>query len=43
MAIKRTYAEARSELKELVDRVVDDHEAVLIRRPEGGDAILIAS
>jgi prevent-host-death family protein len=43
MAIKRTYAQARAELKDLLDRVIDDHEAVVIRRRKGGDAVLIAA
>jgi antitoxin YefM len=43
MAIKRTYSQARAGLKGLLDQVIDNHEAVMIRRPEGGDAILIAA
>lgn len=43
MAIERTYTQARANLKELLDHVVDDRETVIIRRRKGGDVALIAA
>lgn len=43
MAIERTYTQARANLKELMDHVVDSREAVIIRRRNGEDVALIAA
>ena len=43
MAIERTYTQARANLKELLDHVVDNREAVIIRRRKGGDVAMIAA
>jgi antitoxin YefM len=43
MAIERTYTQARANLKELFDHVVDDRETVIIRRRKGGDVAIIAA
>lgn len=43
MAIERTYTQARANLKELLDHVIDNREAVIIRRRKGGDVALIAA
>jgi antitoxin YefM len=43
MAIERTYTQARANLKQLFDHVVDDRETVIVRRRNGGDVALIAA
>ncbi|MGH9423387.1 MAG: type II toxin-antitoxin system Phd/YefM family antitoxin [Thermoanaerobaculia bacterium] len=43
MAIHTTYAKARANLKELLDRVGDDREAVIIHRRNGRDVAVIAA
>ena len=43
MAIERTYTQARANLKELLDHVVDNREAVIIRRRNGRDVAIIAA
>lgn len=43
MAIERTYTQARANLKELLDHVVDNREAVIIRRRKGRDVAIIAA
>jgi antitoxin YefM len=43
MAIVKTYTQARANLKALLDEVVDNREAVIIRRRKGGDVALIAA
>jgi antitoxin YefM len=43
MAIERTYTQARANLKEIFDHVVEDGEPVIIRRRKGGDVAIIAA
>ena len=43
MAIERTYTQARDDLKELLDHVVDHREAVIIRRRKGRDVAIIGA
>lgn len=41
MAIQTTYTQARANLKELLDHVIDSREAVIIQRRKGEDVALI--
>ena len=43
MAIQTTCAEAHAKLAELCDRVVQDCETVIIKRPGAADVALIAA
>jgi len=43
MAIERTYTQARANLKDLMDHVTANRDAVIIRRRSGGDVALIAA
>ena len=43
MAIQKTYTQARANLKELLDHVIANRDAVIIRRRKGGDVALIAA
>lgn len=43
MAMETTYTSARANLAKLCDRVVDDRDAVIIRRRSGRDVALIAA
>jgi antitoxin YefM len=43
MTIETTYTAARSQLKTLMDRVVEDREVVMVRRRHGGDVALVAA
>lgn len=37
-----TYSDARNTLKDVLDRVVNDHDATLIHRREGGNAVVLS-
>jgi antitoxin YefM len=43
MAIETTYSQAREQLKTLMDRAVDDHEVIIVRRRSGGAVAMIAA
>ena len=43
MTVETTYGRVRKQLKELVDRAVDDREVIIVRRRSGGDVALIAA
>lgn len=43
MTIETTYAQARKQLKTLMDRAVDDREVVIVRRRSGGAVAMIAA
>jgi antitoxin YefM len=43
MTIETTYTQARGQLKALMDRAVDDHEVILVRRRTGDAAAMIAA
>lgn len=43
MAIETTYSQAREHLKSLMDRAVDDHEVIFVRRRSGGAVAMIAA
>ena len=38
-----SYTEARNSFKAVIDRVVDDHDATLIHRRDGGDAVILSA
>jgi antitoxin YefM len=42
MAVETTYSQARANLKDLLDEVVDSRETVIIHRRGGDDVALIA-
>lgn len=37
-----SYTEARGNFKAVIDRVIDDQDAVLIHRRSGGNAVLVS-
>ncbi len=37
-----SYSELRANLKAAIDRAVNDHEAIAIKRAKGGDAVLMS-
>lgn len=37
-----TYSDARSNLKSAMDRVIEDHDATIITRKNGGNAVLLS-
>jgi antitoxin YefM len=43
MAVETTYSQARANLKDLLDEVVDSREPVIIHRRGGDDVALIAA
>lgn len=43
MTIETTYSQARERLKSLMDRAVEDREAIVVRRRTGGDVAMIAA
>lgn len=43
MTIETTYSQAREQLKTLMDRAVDDHEVIVVRRRSGGAVAMIAA
>jgi antitoxin YefM len=43
MAIETTYSQAREQLKTLMDRAVEDHEVIIVRRRSGGAVAMIAA
>jgi antitoxin YefM len=43
MTIETTYSQAREQLKTLMDRAVDDHEVIIVRRRSGGAVAMIAA
>ncbi|TAN46525.1 MAG: type II toxin-antitoxin system Phd/YefM family antitoxin, partial [Methylococcaceae bacterium] len=43
MTIETTYSQAREQFKSLLDRAVDDHEVILVRRRSGRDVAMIAA
>jgi antitoxin YefM len=43
MSIETTYSQARGQLKSLMDRAVNDHETIVVRRRTGGDVAMIAA
>jgi antitoxin YefM len=36
-----TYSKLRANLKSSLDRAVDDHEVITIKRAKGGDAVIL--
>jgi antitoxin YefM len=36
-----TYSKLRANLKSALDRVVDDHQVIVVERAKGGDAVLL--
>lgn len=38
-----SYTEARNSLKAVIDRVVDDQDAMLIHRRDCGDAVILSA
>jgi antitoxin YefM len=36
-----TYSKLRANLKSALDRAVDDHEVITIKRAKGGDAVIL--
>lgn len=43
MTIETTYSQAREQLKTLMDRAVDDHEVIVVRRRSGGAVAMLAA
>jgi antitoxin YefM len=43
MTIETTYSQAREQLKSLMDRAVDNHEVIVVRRRTGGAVAMIAA
>lgn len=37
-----TYTSLRANLKTALDRAVDDHEVITVKRAKGGDAVLLS-
>jgi antitoxin YefM len=37
-----TYSKLRANLKSALDRAVDDHEVITIKRTKGGDAVILS-
>ena len=37
-----TYSGLRANLKSALDRAVDDHEVITVKRAKGGDAVLLS-
>ena len=37
-----TYSKLRANLKSALDRAVDDHEVITIKRAKGGDAVILS-
>jgi len=37
-----SYSELRANLKDAIDRAVNDHEPIVVKRARGGDAVLIS-
>ncbi len=37
-----SYSELRANLKDAIDRVVNDHEPIAVKRAKGGDAVLVS-
>jgi antitoxin YefM len=37
-----TYSKLRANLKSALDRVVDDHQVIVVERAKGGDAVLVS-
>ncbi len=43
MALQKTYSQARANLKEILDHVVDSRETVIIHRRKGEDVAIVAA
>ncbi len=37
-----SYSELRANLKDAIDRAVNDHEPIVVKRAKGGDAVLLS-
>ena len=37
-----SYSELRANLKDAIDRAVNDHEPIAVKRARGGDAVLVS-
>ncbi len=37
-----SYSELRANLKDAIDRAVNDHEPIVVKRARGGDAVLVS-
>ncbi len=37
-----SYSELRANLKSAIDKVVNDHDPIAVKRAKGGDAVLLA-
>jgi antitoxin YefM len=37
-----SYSELRANLKDAIDRAVNDHEPIIVKRARGGDAVLLS-
>ena len=37
-----SYSELRANLKSAIDKVVNDHDPIVVKRAKGGDAVLLA-